>query len=118
MALSVPSRGDVYSANPMVAGDYMRCTPLTRLAGAVAIAIGSALPAQQIGTVAPSSAKTAPGSSDKKVLGLADIGRWNRITYAALSSDGKWMTYIYTPNEGDGTLYFKQLDGGKTYTIP
>ena len=28
------------------------------------------------------------------------------------------MTYIYTPNEGDGTLYVRQLDGGKTYTIP
>ena len=57
-----------------------------------------------------------PGA--KKVLGLADIGRWNRIGNAALSADGKWMTYVYTPNEGDGTLYVRQLDGGKTYTIP
>ncbi|MFI5230606.1 MAG: hypothetical protein ACHQWU_16155, partial [Gemmatimonadales bacterium] len=57
-----------------------------------------------------------PGA--KKILGLADIGRWNRINSAALSSDGAWMTYVYQPNEGDGTLYVRQLAGGKTYTIP
>ena len=54
----------------------------------------------------------------KKILGLADIGRWNRITGAALSSDGAWMTYAYSPNDGDGTLYVKQLDGTKSYAIP
>jgi dipeptidyl aminopeptidase/acylaminoacyl peptidase len=61
-------------------------------------------------------AKTDPGG--KKVLGLADIARWKRIGNAALSSDGAWMTYIYTPNEGDDTLFVRQFSGGKTYTIP
>ena len=28
------------------------------------------------------------------------------------------MTYVYQPNEGDGTLYVRQLDGAKSYTIP
>ncbi len=55
-----------------------------------------------------------PGA--KKVLGLADIGRWNRINNAELSSDGKWMTYVYAPNEGDPTLYVRQLDGSGTCT--
>ncbi|HXD49621.1 MAG TPA: hypothetical protein VN600_12645, partial [Gemmatimonadaceae bacterium] len=60
---------------------------------------------------------TDPGG--KKVLGLADIGRWNRIASATLSANGNWMTYVYQPNEGDGTLYVRALDGGaKTYTIP
>src|SRR6185437_5576209 len=74
--------------------------------------------AQQTGATATPQgiARTDPGV--KKTLGFADIGRWNRISTAALSNDGKWMTYIYQPNEGDGTLYVRSLDGGKTYTIP
>ena len=28
------------------------------------------------------------------------------------------MTYTYSPNEGDGTLFVKQLDGTKSYSIP
>ena len=28
------------------------------------------------------------------------------------------MTYVYAPNEGDDTLYVRQLDGTKIYTIP
>jgi dipeptidyl aminopeptidase/acylaminoacyl peptidase len=54
----------------------------------------------------------------KKVLTLADYGRWNRITGAALSSDGRWMTYTHTPNDGDATLFIKELDGTKLYTVP
>ncbi len=53
----------------------------------------------------------------KKVLTLADYGRWSRITAAALSPDGKWMTYALTPNDGDPTLYVKELDGSRVYTI-
>ena len=53
-----------------------------------------------------------------KVLNLPDYGRWNRITSTALSPDGKWMSYAYQPNEGDATLYVKQLDGDKVFTIP
>ena len=62
-----------------------------------------------------SSAKKDPGAL--KVLTLADYGRWNRITSVAISPDGKWMTYAYQPNDGDATLYVKQLDGDKTYTV-
>lgn len=57
-------------------------------------------------------------SGGKKVLSLADYGRWNRITSTSLSDDGAWMTYAYAPNEGDGTLFVKQLDGDKLYAIP
>ena len=61
------------------------------------------------------------GSADPvrgKVLTLADYGRWNRITGAALSADGRWMTYAQTPNDGDATLFIKELDGPKLYTVP
>jgi len=53
-----------------------------------------------------------------KVLNLPDYGRWNRITSTGLSADGKWMSYAYQPNEGDATLFVKQLDGDKVFTIP
>jgi len=97
----------------------MRSIAPARLAFASALILFPfALPAQNAGAAIPQgSAKTAdPGG--KKVLGLADIGRWNRIANAALSADGKWMTWVQTPNEGDGTLNIKQLDGDKSFTIP
>jgi len=66
----------------------------------------------------PSAKESRPGPGDpKKVLTLADYGRWNRITQTAISPDGKWMTYAYQPNDGDATLYVKELDGAKLYTI-
>lgn len=64
------------------------------------------------------TAATASASGSLKVLTLADYGRWNRITSTALSPDGKWMSYAYQPNDGDATLYIRQLDGDKLYTIP
>ncbi len=73
--------------------------------------------ATQVSATPPSSAATSRGDP-KKVLNLADYGRWNRITQTAISADGKWMTYAYQPNDGDGTLYVKELDGSKVYTIP
>jgi dipeptidyl aminopeptidase/acylaminoacyl peptidase len=59
-------------------------------------------------------AKRDPG----KILDLGDYGRWNRIVQTAVSPDGKWMTYAYQLNDGDVTLYVKELDGSKLYTIP
>ena len=75
--------------------------------------------AQQSGaptTAAAEKARTDPGV--KKVLGLADIGRWKRINNAALSADGNWMTYVYAPNDGDDTLFIRQLSGSALHTIP
>lgn len=52
-----------------------------------------------------------------KTLTLADYPRWSRIADVQLSGDGKWMTYGYAPNEGDGTLYVRDLTGTKLHTI-
>ncbi|HTE48030.1 MAG TPA: hypothetical protein VK636_22495, partial [Gemmatimonadaceae bacterium] len=88
------------------------------LLSALALVSPSILLAQQNngGVIPQGAAKSDPDT--KKVLGLADIGRWSRIANAALSSDGKWLTYVITPNEGDGTLTVRQLDGAKTFTVP
>ena len=96
----------------------MRRTAFLRRALVCALAslAPDCLPAQNTASATPQGeAHADPGN--KKILGLADIGRWSRINSAALSSDGRWMTYVYQPNEGDGTLYVRQLDGNKTDTI-
>jgi dienelactone hydrolase len=105
----------------------MNRTP-TRLLSPTAITLFLALPiawavlaaapraAQGPAASASASVKTAPDG--KKVLTLADYGPWKRIASAAISDDGKWATYTYAPNDGDSTLFVKQLDGDTLHTIP
>jgi acetyl esterase/lipase len=69
-------------------------------------------------TPSTSSAASTKPAGGQKVLALADYGKWSRVTSTSLSDDGAWMTYAYAPNEGDATLYIRQLDGDKLYTIP
>ncbi len=64
----------------------------------------------------PAVHKTAPDG--KKILTLADYGPWKRITSAAVSDNGGWMTYSVTPNDGDDTLFVKSLDREQLYTVP
>ena len=52
-----------------------------------------------------------------KPITLEDYTKFKRITGAAISNDGKWMHYTVTPNEGDGTLFVKSLEGDKVYEI-
>jgi len=59
----------------------------------------------------------AQETSGKKVLTIQDYGRWRSIASVAVSDDGNWASWIYQLREGDGTLYVKQLDGDKVYTI-
>ena len=88
------------------------------------VAFAAALwPATQVSaqkdTTTPSAAAAPKMSPDgKKILTLADYPSWKRINGAALSDDGKWMTYTYAPNDGDETMYIKQLDGDTLYTVP
>lgn len=57
-------------------------------------------------------------AQEKKVLTLDDYPQWRRITSTAISPDGKWVTFGYSPNEGNDTLYVHLLDGEKEYEIP
>lgn len=47
----------------------------------------------------------------QKPLTLADYAQWNSIRNTSISADGNWMTYAYTPNEGDATLHIRKVDG-------
>jgi dipeptidyl aminopeptidase/acylaminoacyl peptidase len=68
-------------------------------------------------TAGASTSASAKAPGERKILQLEDFARWNRITSPALSPDGKWMTFTYSPNEGGQTiLHVKALDGTKDYT--
>ncbi len=93
---------------------------LTRAALALAaiVAFWPARPAAQK-TAPPSTGPAAATAPDgKKILTLADYGPWKRVTSAAISDDGKWVTYTFSPNDGDETLFVKQIDGDTLYTVP
>jgi dipeptidyl aminopeptidase/acylaminoacyl peptidase len=64
----------------------------------------------------PQSA-SAKDPGTRKVLNLPDYGRWNRIVTPTISNSGQWVAYAFQPNDGDPTLYVKQLDGDKLFTI-
>ncbi len=49
-------------------------------------------------------------AQELKVLHLEDYGQWSSITQVALSPDGRWMTFAYQPNDGDGTLFIRDLE--------
>ncbi|HEX8724425.1 MAG TPA: prolyl oligopeptidase family serine peptidase [Gemmatimonadaceae bacterium] len=94
-----------------------RSMPALALLLAFALAAPSSAAAQR-GRRARPAQDSARNDSGPRILNVGDYGRWKRINSADLSPDGRWMTYAYAPNEGDDTLFVKQLDGNALYTIP
>ena len=56
-------------------------------------------------------------SQTQKPLALEDYAQWNRIRSTTLSPNGNWMTYAYTPNEGDATLHIRKVDADTLRTV-
>jgi dipeptidyl aminopeptidase/acylaminoacyl peptidase len=68
---------------------------------------------------APASGATAVAASNGgKPIAIEDYARFKRIAGATLSSDGKWMAYTVTPNDGDGALTIQSLDTPAKHVIP
>ncbi len=55
-------------------------------------------------------------AQEKKALSLEDFKDWNRINNTAISPNGEWMTYAYSPNEGDATFFIRDIDGDTVYS--
>src|SRR5262245_44064261 len=97
--------------------------PPTLRAGSFAAVIAAApffvAHAQSASESTAGASNGAPAKKpEPKVLRLEDFAQWNRITSTALSPDGKWMTFTYSPNEGgQNVLHVKALDGSKDYTV-
>jgi dipeptidyl aminopeptidase/acylaminoacyl peptidase len=62
-------------------------------------------------------ARAAAPPPNGKVLTLDEYPGWKRIQSPLLSPDGRWMAYAYRPNEGDDTLFLRELDGRGLHTI-
>ena len=73
---------------------------LSALALLVPLATAPALVGQETGT---------------RPLTLADYASWNRITQTTLSPDGRWLAYAHDPNEGDATLFIREIDGSTVH---
>ena len=64
------------------------------------------------------AASAAADPKTPRPITLDDYPRFKRLANQAISTDGKWMLYTVTPNEGDGTLFVKSLDTTTSYEIP
>jgi dipeptidyl aminopeptidase/acylaminoacyl peptidase len=50
-------------------------------------------------------------AQEGRPLTLEDYGAWSRVTEVTLSPDGRWMSYAYSPNDGDAAFFLQELDG-------
>ncbi len=55
-------------------------------------------------------------AQEKKALQLEDYKSWNRIANTSLSPNGEWMTYSYSPNEGDSPFFIRDIDVDTVYS--
>ena len=90
---------------------------LQRRSSAAWAAIALLFASSALAQSASSDATASKAANGGKVLTLADYGRWNRIQSSGLTADGKWFAYAQTPNDGDGTLFIKELDGSRQYSV-
>jgi dipeptidyl aminopeptidase/acylaminoacyl peptidase len=58
-----------------------------------------------------------PLQAQQKVLNLEDYAQWKRVTSTSLSGDGQWVSFAYAPNDGETTLFLRDLDGMREDTI-
>ena len=56
--------------------------------------------------------------AQKKALTQADWDRWRSIQGAALSNDGKWVSYTLSPQVGDGEFVVRSTTGATEYRVP
>ncbi len=57
-------------------------------------------------------------SAQKPPLDHSVYDGWNSIRSTAVSRDGAWVAYIFTPQEGDTTGIISAVDGGRTIKLP
>ena len=58
----------------------------------------------------PANPQEASGPQEPRALTLDDYGSWSTVGQVALSANGRWMTFSYSPNEGDSGLFLRDLD--------
>lgn len=56
--------------------------------------------------------------AQKKPLDHSVYDSWQRASAASLSADGRVLTYEVNPQEGDGTLYFRDNSSRRVISVP
>ncbi|MEM7473993.1 MAG: hypothetical protein AAF483_03315, partial [Planctomycetota bacterium] len=64
------------------------------------------------------SSGRAADPESKRQLEHTDYDSWNSISSSQLSPDGKWLSYSISPAKGDGTLFIREINSTKEFTIP
>jgi fermentation-respiration switch protein FrsA (DUF1100 family) len=88
------------------------------------LALATALPAAGVQPLDPTvPAGSARADSAKKILGVADYSRWRTIGDERISSDGKWVTWVYrftnvAEKDAKPELHVLNLDTNEDVTIP
>ena len=63
-------------------------------------------------------AGTSPLRAQKKPLDHSVYDGWQSVSAIQLSPDGRLLSYEIKPQEGDGTLYLKDLSTGAELSVP
>jgi len=87
-------------------------------AAGLLLTFGLAVPRTAITQTTATREAASAAASGARVLTLDEYPGWKRIPSAAISPNGRWMTWTYRPNEGDDTLFIRELDGPQLHTVP
>ncbi len=53
----------------------------------------------------------------KRPLEHEDYAKWNTLSNQNISNDGKWISYVVSPGDGDSTLMIREVDTAREYSV-
>jgi len=97
--------------------------PPVLILGSVA-AVAAASPAAAVQATGPTVPAAAPfPDSARKVLSVGDYGRWRTVGDESISTDGRWVTWVYRftnvpADDAKPELHVLDLEGDRDVAIP
>ncbi len=61
---------------------------------------------------------TSAANAQKKILDHSVYDSWRALANVSISNDGKWVAYVYRPQEGDALGEIRNVSTGKIISIP
>jgi dipeptidyl aminopeptidase/acylaminoacyl peptidase len=59
----------------------------------------------------------AQNMEDKRSLQHEDYDKWNDVRSPNLSRDGRWISYVVAPADGDATLKIRHIESAKEFSV-
>jgi len=96
--------------------------PIRAVLATLGVVLGLAIPFQPVGGQDPRAHPPAGEADGKKVLSLEDYGRWRIIQDEAISSQGRWVSWVYRftnvrERDEKPELHILDLESGQDTTI-